>query len=178
MTFKLKLNINRNLKKILEIKPSVHKNQQGEILSIFDQKISNKILPLGYKFNHVKITKRKKNCLVGIHLDCKTWKLFGCINGLIFHNVSCLDKKDKNYLKSVNFILSGKKIKFILIPPNFGNSFYCLTDSTIIYCLSYKGKYNDIDKQKTIIWNDKSLSIKWPCKNPNLTSRDKKGINL
>ena len=104
--------------------------------------------------------------------------MFGCINGSIFHNVSCLDKKDKQYLKSTNFILSEKKIKFILIPPSYGNSFYCLTDATIIYCLSYPGKYNDIEKQQTIIWNDKSLSIKWPSNKPNLTLRDKKGLNL
>jgi dTDP-4-dehydrorhamnose 3,5-epimerase len=178
MSFPLKIKKNKNLRKVLEINPSTYKNKQGVIFSLLDPKISNKILPLSNKFKHIKITKRKKNSLVGIHHDSKTWKLFGCINGSIFHNVSCLDKKDKQYLKSTNFILSEKKIKFILIPPSYGNSFYCLTDATIIYCLSYPGKYNDIEKQQTIIWNDKSLSIKWPSNKPNLTLRDKKGLNL
>lgn len=175
MSFKFIIKKNKKLKEVLEINPSIYKNQQGIIYSMIDEEISNKILPLKRKFRHVKITKRKKNSLVGIHADGKTWKLLGCLNGTIFHNVSCLKKKHKDYLKSSNFTLSGNKIKFVLIPPGYGNSFYCISNATIIYLLSYTGKYNDFKKQTTIAWNDKTLNIKWPCKKPQLTLRDKKG---
>jgi dTDP-4-dehydrorhamnose 3,5-epimerase len=178
MSFITKIKKNKKLNEILEVTPSVNFDERGEIFTLFDRLLSKKILPKNRTFNHFKITKRKKNCLVGIHFDFKTWKLFGCINGKIFHTVSCFKKKNKNYLKSSNYILSDKKIKFILIPPGYGNSFYCLQDSTILYALSYQGSYNDFNSQKTIAWNDKSLSINWPCKKPYISLRDKNGVYL
>ena len=163
----------KNFPNVKLIIPSQNKDNRGSIYTIFEKKNLNAILPKNISFNHIKITKRKKNCLVGIHSDKKTWKLFGCINGKIYHNVSCLNKKNKNYLKNKSFILSGNFPKFILIPPGFGNSFYCYTDAVIIYCLAYKGEYFDVENQSTVLWNDKLLKIRWPCKNPYLSIRDK-----
>lgn len=173
-------NISR-IKGFEEIKvliPSVNKDRRGEIFTVIDEKLQRKILPGHLIFKHFKITKRKKNSLVGIHADNKTWKLFGCLSGRIFHNVSCIKKNNKNYLKNKSFILSEKNPKFILIPPNYGNSFYCFESSTMVYLLAYKGNYNDVENQITIAWNDKNLNIKWPDKNPILSSRDKNGIYL
>ena len=176
--FTTKISISKKLPNIKIISPSKNKDSRGEIYTILDKRISEKILPKNLKFNHIKTTRRNKNCLVGIHSDNKTWKLFGCIKGKIFHNVSCLDNRNKKYLKSQNFILSEKQSKFILIPPKYGNSFYCYEESVIIYCLAYTGKYNDISNQYTHAWNDKVLNIKWPCKKPHLSSRDSRGLKL
>jgi len=175
MSFTTKIINSKKLKKIKIIQPSINEDFRGQIFSMFDQKLSTRLLPKKYYFSHMKITNRKKNVLVGIHYDSKTWKLFGCVNGRVFHSVTCFDKKDKkNYLKSEKFILQGgKKSRFILIPPNYGNAFYCFENSMLLYGLSYKKKYNDIGMQKTVFWRNKNLNIRWPCKNPILSKRDK-----
>jgi len=42
------------------------------------------------------------------------------------------------------------------------------------YKLSYAGKYNDVDKQNLVKWNDPRLKIIWPIKkNIILSKRDK-----
>lgn len=173
--FSTKIEKSKKLKGIKIIEPSFAKDRRGNIFTFFDKKIQNRLLPKKYSFSHLKITNRKKNVLVGIHYDSKTWKLFGCLKGKIFHNVTCLDKQNnKDFLKSQSFILNGeKKIKFILIPPNYGNAFYCYKSSVIIYALSYKNSYVDANKQKTIFWKNDKLKIKWPCKKPYLSKRDK-----
>ena len=171
--FSIKILKSKKFPEIKIIKPSLNKDHRGLIYSVFENANVHKILPKKKKFKHLKITKRKKNTLVGIHLDNKTWKLFGCISGKIHHNVCCLNVENANYLKNISFILSDKIPQFVLIPPGFGNSFYCYKDSIIIYCLSYDGKYFDVKDQSTILWNDKNLDINWPCKRPHLSFRDK-----
>ena len=49
----------------------------------------------------------------------------------------------------------------------------CLSNECVLhYKLSYKGRYDDTDKQFSIKWNDKRINIKWPIKKPILSKRD------
>ena len=90
-----------------------------------------------------------------------------------FHVVTCLDEQDKkNIYKSVSFNLDEKKNISILIPPKYGNSFYCYEDSIVLYQFAYNGKYLDYNEQKTFSWRNKELNIKWPTKKPLLSDRD------
>jgi dTDP-4-dehydrorhamnose 3,5-epimerase len=139
---------------------------------MYDENLKKKILPKKLHFNHLKINYRKKNVLVGIHYDNKTWKLITCLHGKIFHAVTNIDGNKRNKYKSQIYILSDKKKESILIPPGYGNSFYCLKNSIVAYSLAYKGKYTDFNKQKTIYWKNKKIKIKWPCIKPNLSTRD------
>jgi len=41
------------------------------------------------------------------------------------------------------------------------------------YALAYEGDYIDADEQFSFKWNDESIGIKWKCKNPILSGRDK-----
>ena len=65
-----------------------------------------------------------------------------------------------------------KKNISILIPPKYGNSFYCYEDSIVLYQFAYNGKYLDYNEQKTFSWRNKELNIKWPTKKPLLSDRD------
>ena len=40
--------------------------------------------------------------------------------------------------------------------------------------ISYKGKYQDVNKQFSLRWNDPKLNIKWPVNKPILSKRDRK----
>jgi dTDP-4-dehydrorhamnose 3,5-epimerase len=41
--------------------------------------------------------------------------------------------------------------------------------------MAYKGEYNDVDNQETIVFNDKKFNIDWPIENPIISKRDKNG---
>ena len=50
----------------------------------------------------------------------------------------------------------------------------CLSDECVLhYKLSYKGTYNDFNKQQSMRWNDSRVKIKWPKKKFILSNRDK-----
>ena len=173
MNIEFKIDNHKKLKEIKIIKPSKYIDHRGFIYTNFNKELEKRILPKNYHFNHCKINFRKKNVLVGIHYDFKTWKLVSCLKGKIFQVITCFDDKDKmNYYKSAIFVLDEKKNYSILVPPKYGNSFYCYKDSIILYQFSYHGKYLDHKEQKTISWSDKKLNIKWPTKQPILSKRD------
>lgn len=173
MKIKFKIRNHRVLKKVKIIKPSKYIDQRGYIYTNFNKELEKKILPRNLNFNHCKVNFRKKNVLVGIHYDEKTWKLLSCIKGRIFHIVTCLDKEEKeNIYRSASFNLDENKNISILIPPKYGNSFYCYKDSIILYQFAYRGQYLDYEKQKTFSWCDNKLNIKWPNKKPILSKRD------
>lgn len=126
------------------------------------------------KFNHDKFSLSKKNVLRGLHGDKKTWKLISCAYGKFFIVVVDLNKKSKDYLKWRSWVLSHKNGIQLLIPPNYANGHYCLSDYCLFhYKLSYKGSYFGHAQQFSIKWNDPSINIKWPTRKPILSLRDK-----
>ena len=70
------------------------------------------------------------------------WKLVSCVYGKFFIAVVDLNKNSKSYLKWKTWILSQKNNIQLLIPPNYANGHYCLSDYCLFhYKLSYKGSY-------------------------------------
>ena len=67
----------------------------------------------------------------------------------------------------------------ILVPPYYANGHLCLTNMCLFhYKWSYKGRYLDKDKQKSYLWKDPKINIKWPIKKPILSKRDKEAKAL
>ena len=56
----------------------------------------------------------------------------------------------------------------------FLNSWLCLSKDCIYsYDYSFKGNYNDVNKQISVKWNDKRINYSWPTKKLILSFRDK-----
>ena len=106
---------------------------------------------------------QKKNVLRGLHGDKKTWKLISCPYGKFFLVVVNCIKNSKDYLKWKSYILSHKSGLQVLVPPNYANGHYCLSNVCLFhYKLAYRGKYAEVDQQFSLKWDDPKLDIKWP----------------
>ena len=155
--------------KIKVFKNSSFKDNRGYYWTSWKKGIVKNII-----FNHDKFSLSKKNVLRGLHGDKKMWKLVSCVYGKFFIAVVDLNKNSKSYLKWKTWILSQKNNNQLLIPPNYANGHYCLSDYCLFhYKLSYKGFYTGHRQQFSIRWNDPKIDIKWPCKKPILSMRDK-----
>ena len=155
--------------KIKVFKNSSFKDNRGYYWTSWKKGIVKNII-----FNHDKFSLSKKNVLRGLHGDKKMWKLVSCVYGKFFIAVVDLNKNSKSYLKWKTWILSQKNNIQLLIPPNYANGHYCLSDYCLFhYKLSYKGFYTGHRQQFSIRWNDPKINIKWPCKKPILSMRDK-----
>jgi len=82
----------------------------------------------------------------------------------------------KTYGKYFSTILSEKNSKSVYIPPGFAHGFCTLDkENYIIYsCTKYRDKKSEIG----IKYDDKEIKIKWPIKNPILSSKDKKNLTF
>ena len=165
----MKINNDRKLKEIKYFHSKVFKDSRGKIWTSWDKKFFRNI-----KFNLDKFTTSKKNVLRGFHGDTKSWKLVTCLKGEILSVIVDYRKNSKNYLKYTRIKMSEKNRISVLIPPNFLNSWLCISKECLYqYKYSFKGKYNDVKDQISIKWNDPKINFKWPIKKPILSKRDK-----
>jgi len=119
-----------------------------------------------------------KNVLRGLHLQSKKSqsKIITVTHGKIFDVAVDLRKNSRTFGKYVSVILSDKSDFSFYIPKGFAHGFLCLSKQcTVNYkCSNYRfQKY-----ERTLLWNDKKVNIRWPSKKPILSKKDKKGLPL
>jgi dTDP-4-dehydrorhamnose 3,5-epimerase len=137
----------------------------------FREVLIEKLLKKKFLFNVISVS--KKNVIRGIHFQAKNTqgKFISVIKGKIFDVAVDLRKNSKTYGKHYKIILSEKNCTSIFIPEGFGHGFAGLKkENIVIYSCT---KYRDKNNEKGIAWNDKDLNIKWPVKNPIISSKDK-----
>lgn len=162
--------VKTNLKGLFIIKTKIHKDNRGYLKEV-------------YKFNLIKkkfifdiYSYSKKNILRGLHFQINKPqdKFLTVTKGKIFDVVVDLRKNSKTFGKSFSKIISDKDNFSLYIPKNFAHGFLCLSKECSVYykCSEYRKK----NFEKTLLWNDISLNIKWPCKKPILSNKDLNGI--
>jgi dTDP-4-dehydrorhamnose 3,5-epimerase len=171
MSIEFKIKKSERIDGVMIIEPSVSSDSRGTLWTSY-RDIDN-ILPNSLKFVHDKFSESKKNVLRGIHGDDKTWKLVTSVYGEIYQVVVDNRKSSPTYMQWEKFIINKDHQSLILVPPGVGNAYYVLSEHAVYhYKLSYVGKYNDVNKQFTLRWDDVNLNIDWPIDTPILSSRD------
>ena len=124
------------------------------------------------------LSKSKKNVLRGLHLQKKFQqdKFVSVVRGKIFDVVVDLRKKSKTYGKHYSITLSDKNSTSLFIPAGFAHGFCCLKNENLVFygCTNYRSKKDEVG----ILWNDKTLKVKWPIKKPTISSKDKNNITF
>ena len=124
------------------------------------------------------MSKSKKNVLRGLHLQVKKQqdKFVSVIKGKIFDVVIDLRKKSETYGQKYSIILSNKNSTSLFIPAGFAHGFCGLDKENLVFygCTNYQSKSNEVG----ILWNDKTLKIKWPLKKIIISKKDKRNITF
>ena len=123
-------------------------------------------------------SKSKKNGLRGLHMQLKNGqgKFISVVKGAILDVVVDARKKSKTFGKHYKIILSDKNGKSIFIPSGFLHGFLALQKENIVHY--YNTNYRSPKHETGVIWNDKTLKIKWPTKKPILSKKDKKNLKF
>ena len=120
----------------------------------------------------------KINTLRGMHIQLKKpqAKILTVTNGKILDVVIDLRKESKTFGKYFSIILSDKSDFSLFVPAGFAHGFLCLSNECTVYykCTNYQNK----NSERTLIWNDKNINIKWPLKKPILSKKDKIGLSF
>tara|TARA_B100001063_G_scaffold222788_1_gene229518 strand:- start:137 stop:667 length:531 start_codon:yes stop_codon:yes gene_type:complete len=165
--------VNTKIRGLKIIKTNIYSDKRGFLKEVFRKNLlKNKDFPFDV------MSYSKKNVLRGLHIQTHNSqaKIITVTHGKIFDVAVDLRKKSKTFGKHYSLVISDKDDFSFFIPEGFAHGFMCLSsDCTINYKCS---NYRDQKSEKTIIWNDKKLNIKWPYKKPILSKKDTVGLTF
>ena len=162
-----------NLEGLITISPELHKDSRGFFVETYKKSefymngITQDFLQDNYSFS-------VKGVLRGLHYqedEFAQGKLVRCVKGEIFDVAVDIRKHSKTYGMWFSIVLSEDNLMMLYIPVGFAHGFYVLSDEAEV---SYKTTREYVpNADKGIIWNDKSIGIKWPSETPILSEKDK-----
>ena len=154
---------------VLTIQPAIFEDFRGSYVETYNKDLY-RANGINVEFVQDDISVSLRHVLRGIHGDSETWKLISCLYGKFYFVVVDCRKESKNFGKWQSFLLSDQNRLQVLVPPGFGNDHLVLSYMTVFH---YKqSTYYNPEKQFTYKWNDPTLNIWWPIKNPIISRRD------
>ena len=125
-------------------------------------------------------SRSKYKVLRGLHfqnMKAPIEKLIRCIYGQAFCVAVDLRIKSQTFGKWFSIELSAENKKQLFVPVGFAFGFTVISDfAELLY--KFTGYYEPL-AERTILWNDKNLSISWPYNNDlMLSKKDIHGITL
>ena len=162
---------------IYVIEPDLYTDDRGYFLESYSDKY---FIEAGLNLNFVQdnISYSKKNVLRGLHFQIENpqGKLIYPIKGEIFDVIVDINKNSNTFGQHYSVSLSEENNLQLWVPDGFAHGF-CVTskEATIVYkCTDF---YNP-SSEKTIIWDDSELDIKWPNNKYIISDKDKQGKKL
>ena len=169
--------LNTKIRDLKIIKPKIFKDKRGYFFESYNSNSYKKIIK-NNRFIQDDHSFSKKNVLRGIHFQIKKPQnqLLYLVEGKIFLCFVDLRPKSKTFKKVYTTTLDSEKHHQIFQPAGVGSGYYVLSiRSHLLYKVSEL--YHKAN-ESAIIWNDKDLNIKWPCKRPLLSINDQNNLNL
>ncbi len=163
---------------VLILMPRVFEDKRGFFLETFNrQSLSD--LGINHEFVQDNLSGSKRGALRGLHYQIQypQGKLVTVLRGEVFDVAVDLRRSSPYFGKYVSCKLSEKERKFLWIPPGFAHGFLVLSAAAEFF---YKvTDYYHPEAERTILWNDSSLSIDWPIESTMqlvLSAKDREGI--
>lgn len=116
----------------------------------------------------------RKGVLRGLHLQIPPFeqaKLVRVMKGSALDVAVDLRKFSPTYGKWTSVLLSGENKWMFWIPAGFAHGFATLEEDTVFFYKCTK-VYNK-ESERSILWNDPDINIKWGIEKPIISERDK-----
>lgn len=160
----------------LIIEPQVFEDERGYFFESYSKLVLEKFGVIA-EFIQDNESKSKKGVLRGLHFQNPPFeqgKLIRVVKGAVMDVAVDIRKKSAFYGKYIAVELNEKNKKTLWIPPGFAHGFLTLRDDTVFYykCTNIYNK----NSERTILWNDSDLGIKWVVNNPVISEKDKHGL--
>lgn len=165
------------IKEVLLIIPSRFMDERGYFSETYKQSDFKKH-GITWDFYQDNQSFSKEGVLRGLHFQApphEQGKLVRTLTGRIIDVAVDIRVGSPSYGKYVSEELSAEDGKMLWVPPGFAHGFYALEDSVVHYKAT--AEYNK-NSEGGVIWNDATLSIKWPNANPNISPKDKEWPTL
>ncbi|MCX5791136.1 MAG: dTDP-4-dehydrorhamnose 3,5-epimerase family protein [Elusimicrobia bacterium] len=154
-----------------ELLPAIRRDSRGMFIKIFHAGQFREFgLATDFKEEYYSVS--KKGVLRGLHFQdppAALSKLVFCVEGDILDAVLDLRTGSGTYGRAFTIKLSTRKANMLYIPKGCAHGFFALS-RRVVMLYKTSAVYSP-EHDKGILWN--SAGIKWPCKNPILSPRDR-----
>lgn len=159
------------------IEPKVFGDERGFFLETFRESWFQKNVA-NVAFVQDNHSKSSKGILRGLHYQMQQTqgKLVRVISGEVYDVAVDMRKSSPTFGQSFGVLLSAENKLQLWVPQGFAHGFYVTTPvAEFVYkCTNYYAP----ESEKSLLWNDPALNIKWPVpegENPQLSGKDKLG---
>lgn len=165
---------------VITIQPQIFKDKRGFFMETYQKELFNQagITDEFVQDNH---SSSKKWSLRGLHYQIThtQGKLVRVVIGEIFDVAVDVRKSSTFFGQWVGAYLSDENKKQLWIPPGFAHGFLVLSDrADVVYKTT---DYYDPTGERTLLWDDPDLAIKWPIPKeiqPIISEKDATGVTL
>lgn len=164
---------------VLMIEPKIFGDSRGFFYESFNLKAFQNAIGRKVEFVQDNHSRSCKNVLRGMHYQIQhpQGKLVRVVKGTVFDVAVDLRKSSPTFGHWVGVELTEENAKQLWIPEGFAHGFLVLSESAdFLYKTTDYYVPND---ERTILWNDEKLAIKWSLDStPILSERDKLASNF
>ncbi|MCC6934562.1 MAG: dTDP-4-dehydrorhamnose 3,5-epimerase [Candidatus Yanofskybacteria bacterium] len=164
---------------VVLVTPDRHWDERGLFCELYNahQTANIEIPPMDVK--QLNVSRSKKNVLRGLHFQRlrPQAKLVTVLAGSVFDVVVDLRKDSPAFGSYACFPLSAENGKTLFIPAGCAHGFLSLADNTL-FCYLCDDTYSGPEDQSGVRWNDCTLDIPWPVRNPIVSSKDQQLLSF
>ena len=167
------------LPEVLLFEPKVIGDERGFFFESFNKRAFQEMAGIDAEFVQDNHSRSAKNVLRGLHYQIRQpqGKLVRVVSGEVFDVVVDLRKSSPRFGKSECVVLSAENKRMLWVPPGFAHGFLVTSDyAEFLYKVT---DYWAPQSERTLLWNDPDLGIRWPISSePVLSKKDVEGVPL
>ncbi|MEI8363805.1 MAG: dTDP-4-dehydrorhamnose 3,5-epimerase [Betaproteobacteria bacterium] len=164
---------------VLVIEPKVFGDERGFFFESFNQAKFESFIGKQVNFVQDNHSKSVKNVLRGLHYQIQQpqGKLVRVVQGEVFDVAVDIRKSSATFGKWVGEVLSAENKKQLWVPDGFAHGFVVLSETAEF--LYKTTDYYAPEYERSILWNDSAIDIKWPINGePILSVKDQQAKTL
>ena len=161
---------------VLVLEPRVHQDARGFFLESYNRRTFKQATGLEVEFVQDNTSFSVRNVLRGLHYQVRhsQGKLISVMAGEIYDVAVDLRRSSPTFGKCVGVTLTGGGHRMIWIPQGFAHGYIVLSEHAIV--LYKTTDYYAPEHERTILWNDPALDIRWPLEGePIVSDKDRRG---
>jgi dTDP-4-dehydrorhamnose 3,5-epimerase len=166
------------LAEVVLIQPDVYADPRGFLVETYRAELYAAEAGIDGVFVQDNVSRSNRNTVRGLHAQWRRpqGKLLRVTRGEIFDVSADIRVGSPTYRKWVGVTLSADECRLLYIPPGFAHGFCVMSDVAEV---EYKcTDYYDPEGELRILWNDPSIGIRWPIREPVLSEKDRSAKRL
>ena len=166
---------------VLIVEPKVFSDSRGFFFESFNHRNFREMTGLEVNFVQDNHSHSLKGVLRGLHYQVHQpqGKLVRVVHGSVFDVAVDIRKSSATFGQWIGVELTEENHRQLWVPPGFAHGFYVLSDSADF--LYKTTEYYLPEFERSIIWNDSEIGIRWPVTadtHPVISAKDEKAPRL